>query len=332
VTLYPIGKVIYKIAHYHYTWKTPDMNNTLIYANGVAKFFGSIPALKSLSLEVPEGISGFIGANGAGKTTTINILLGLLKPDAGQAQVFGMDCWHDSYKIRRRLGILHEKPAYPGNFTGQRYLEHVARLYSVNQPNQRVQELLKEVDMTKAKDRPIKTYSAGMTQRLGLAQALIGDPELAILDEPTANLDPMGRIEFLEKIKTLHEEKGVSFFISTHILPELEKICEYVSIVDEGRTVDQGTVKFLSEKYSATIYKIETPNPQLLASHIKKLESVDDAWVQNNMVLCKVSNTKKFSSQLPKLASDLNVGIDSFQPLHSTLEEIFKVVSGREKG
>ncbi|MDH5770719.1 MAG: ABC transporter ATP-binding protein [Candidatus Bathyarchaeota archaeon] len=304
----------------------------LIATQGLAKFFGNVPALRSLNLHVPKGISGFIGPNGAGKTTTINILLGLLKPDEGRAYVFGLDSWHDSFKIRKRLGVLHEKPAYPGNFTGQRYLEHVAHIYGISQPKQRAEEVLDEVGLSEAKEKTIKTYSAGMVQRLGLAQALIGNPELVIVDEPTANLDPIGRVEFLEKIRKLHKDREVNFFISTHILPELEKVCEWVSIINDGVIVDQGNMDSLAAKYSASIYRIEVSDPDLFATRLRELKIVEKVWIEGNSVHCKVKSVKEFYGEVPRLAFELNLQLKSLQPLYCTLEEIFKTAVGGKQG
>jgi len=296
----------------------------LIATEELTKFFGDIPALTGLNLKVPEGVAGFIGANGAGKTTTINIPLGLLKPTSGKATVFGLDSWKESFEIRKRLGILHEKPAYIGNFTGQRYLEHVAKIYGKTNAKQKAQQLLKDVGLFQAGEKRIKTYSAGMTQRLGLAQALIGDPELVILDEPTANLDPLGRIEFLEMIKKLHKEREVNFFISTHILPELEKVCDWVSIINDGIIVDQGKLEDLSQKYSANIYRIEVSKPNLLVEHLSQTKIIEKIWTEGDSVYCVVKDVKGFHDTIPRLTVDLGLQLKSLQPLRSTLEEIFK--------
>jgi ABC-2 type transport system ATP-binding protein len=301
----------------------------LIVTENLVKFFGDVPALSGLNLNVPKGISGFIGPNGAGKTTTINILLGLLKPTTGNASVFGLDSWHDSFEIRRKLGVLHEKPAYLGNFTAQKYLQHVAKIYDVSEWKQKSEEILTEVGLSSAKDKSIRTYSAGMTQRLGLAQALIGDPELVILDEPTANLDPLGRIEILEMIKALNESRGVSFFVSTHILPELEKVCRWVSIIDEGEIVAQGNLSDLMQKYSANIYRIEVSSPESFAEQISREKNlVERVWIEESVVYCKVKDAGKFHSKVPKLAAEMNIQMRSMQPLRSSLEEIFKTTVG----
>lgn len=287
-------------------------------------------ALKNLDLRVPKGISGFIGPNGAGKTTTINILIGLLKPDSGEACVFNLDCWHKSYEIRRRVGVLHEKPGYPGNLTGIRYLGHIARIWGVPRPTTRSRKVLSEVGLHKAGDKVIKGYSAGMLQRLGLAQALIGDPELVILDEPTANLDPSGRSALLERIKELCRDRGVNFFVSTHILLELERICNWVSIIKDGTIVDQGFVKDLAIKYSANIYKIEISNPDLFVAAIQNVGSVEKAWVKDGVAYCKVRITEEFWGEVPRIVSELGLRLKSFHRLFVSLDEIYGRTIGEE--
>lgn len=304
------------------------LSKPIISTTKLTKSFGSNTVLNELNLQVPKGIAGFIGKNGAGKTTAIGVLLGLLKPNSGQATVFGLDCWHNSFEIRRRIGVMHEVNAYPSGFTGKRFLEHVAKIYDVTQPNQRINELLIDVGLADAKDRPIKTYSAGMFKRLGLAQALIGDPELAILDEPTANIDPLGRIALLNKIQEMSKERGTSFFISTHILSDLERICNWLSIIDAGKIVDQGDLKELAEKYSANIYKIEVSNPQLFLEKVKELSTVERVWIEGDKVYCKVKDAEAFCGEVPKIAAGLKLQMKSFQQMVGTLEEIYTKTEG----
>ncbi|XHH08981.1 MAG: ABC transporter ATP-binding protein [Candidatus Bathyarchaeia archaeon] len=304
------------------------MTNEPIFTKNLVKAFGSNFALNGLDLKVPRGISGFIGKNGAGKTTTINILLGLLKADSGEAAVFGMDCWRDSYEIKRKLGVMHEVNAYPSSFTGKHFLEHVVRIYELSQSQQRIKDSLRDVGLTDAGDRPIGTYSAGMLKRLGLAQALIGDPEFAILDEPTANIDPLGRIALLDHIKQLHKDKGTSFLISTHILSDLEKVCNWLSIVDSGKIVDQGTIKDLSGKYSANIYKMDVSSPGVFLDKICQSGSVEKVWIEAGTVYCKVKDVGMFYTEIPKIAAELQLQLKSFQQMHCTIEEIYKVTAG----
>lgn len=294
------------------------------------KSFGKTVALNGLNLHVPQGISGFIGRNAAGKTTTIGVLLGLLKPSGGEATVFGLDCWNNSYEIKRRLGVMHEVNAYPGGFTGKRFLTHVARIYGVGQVEQRVRDVLRDVGLADVGDKKIKAYSAGMFRRLGLAQALIGDPDFAVLDEPTANIDPLGRIALLDKIKKMHKERGTNFLISTHILSDLEKICNWLSIIDAGKIVDQGNIKELSEKYSANIYKIEVSNPELFAEKVEELGAVSKVWIEDDKIYCKVNDAESFYGEIPQLAAKFKLQLKGFQHMLGTLEEIYTKTSSGE--
>jgi ABC-2 type transport system ATP-binding protein len=199
---------------------------------------------------------------------------------------------------------------------------------SITQINQQVNELLTDAGLADVKDRPIKTYSAGMLKRLGLAQALIGQPELAILDEPTANIDPSGRIALLKKIQDIHKEHGTSFFISTHILSDLEKICNWLSIIDSGRILDQGNLSDLAEKYSANIYKIEVSNPKLFVEKVKNLSVIEKAWIENGKVFCKVNSPNIFCSEIPRIAGELKLQLKNFQQTVGTLEEIYTKTEG----
>lgn len=306
------------------------MDDLIVCTSNLVKSFGSSIALNGLDLKVPKGLSGLIGKNGAGKTTTIGVLIGLLKPTSGEATIFGLDCWDDSYEIRSRIGILHEVNLYPDGFTGERFLEHVARMYQITEPQQKSKECLKAVglDNSASQNKPINSYSAGMLRRLGLAQALIGEPELVILDEPTANIDPSGRVELLNLIKEIRKKKDTNFLICTHILSDLEKICDWLSIVDSGKIIDQGKVKDLSQKYSANVYKIEVSNAAVLAQNISKMPFVERAWVEDQKVFCKVNETDLFFTQIPRTVVDLGLQLKSFQSTFSTLEEIYTNATG----
>ncbi|MBN2261104.1 MAG: ABC transporter ATP-binding protein [Clostridiales bacterium] len=303
----------------------------IVNTKGLVKSFGNVFALNELNFCVPKGISGFIGKNGAGKTTTIGILLGLLKPDQGEATIFGLDCRSDSYEIRRRIGIMHEVIAYPNNFSGIHFLEYVAKIYGNSQPEKKAREVIKDVGLNEAGKKRISKYSAGMLRRLGLAQALIGDPEMIILDEPTANIDPIGRIELLKKINEMHKENGTSFLISTHILSDLEKICNWLSIIDEGKIVDQGSVKDLAEKCSANIYKIEVPHSQLFADKVQALECVDKVWIEKGKVYCKVKDQTIFTEELLKITTELKAPLKEFSQMMGTLEEIYTKTLSEKK-
>jgi len=303
---------------------TPFIVNT----DNLSKSFGKNFALKELNLHVPQGIAGFVGRNGAGKTTTIGVLLGLIKPTSGKATVFGLDAWTDSYKIRSKLGVMHETNAYPGSFSSKCYLEHVARIYGISQAEERINAQLKNVDLWDAREKPIKAYSAGMFRRLGLAQALISDPDLVILDEPTANIDPIGRATLLGIIKEMNKEHGTSFLISTHILSDLEKVCGWLSIIDVGKIVDQGPINALSAKYSANTYKIVVSNPQLLVDKLKTAEFIQKVWIENDTIYCQVNDESAFYTEVPKIAADLKLQLKTFQHMLGTIDEIYAKTAG----
>jgi len=298
----------------------------VIEADGLTKRFGNVHALRGLNLRVGKCVTGLVGPNGAGKTTTIGIFLGLLKPDGGKAQVFGFDCWHDSFEVRRRVGVLHEKPVYPGSFTGRRYLEYVAEFYGITNPKEQAVRLLSTVGFSEAADRKINTYSAGMVQRIGLAQALIGEPELVILDEPTANLDPIGRAEFLEKIRELHQEHGISFLISTHILGELERVCDQVAIIDRGVVKEQGEIEELTKKHQARNYMVAVSNPQLLSREIKKSGVAKQIRVEGGKVFVEIDSRQRFQEEVIRIIREHKLELVAMGPQYGMLESIYRDV------
>jgi len=300
----------------------------VIETRSLCKRFGGITALRSIDMDVPPGVSGLIGPNGAGKTTTINILIGLVKPTSGEARVLGLDSLRQSYEIRRRVGVLHENQFIPGDYGAYRYLLHVAKLKRLPSPRTHVDQALKAVDLRNVRDRPVKSFSAGMLQRLRLAQALIGYPELVILDEPTANLDPLARISFVELVDRLHREKGVSFLISSHILPELEKVCSYVVIVNRGVTLDQGPLPSLKDKYFPRTYKIICSNPGLLSGKLEQSPAVKEVRTAGNALYVVAGDYDAFIRELNEAVSALNIALYSLEPVTPSLEDLFRKLVG----
>jgi len=290
------------------------------------KRYGSIEALRGLNLRVEEGIFGFIGPNGSGETTTIKLLLGALRPDRGEARVLGYDCFRESLEVRRRVGVLHERAEYPKEMSGSEYLAFVGSLYGFRKEEARskANRLLESLNLKEAADRSIGGYSAGMKQRLGLAQALIGDPKLVILDEPTANLDPLGRAELLEIIKALHKDQKVSFFIASHVLPELQRICDQVGIISKGVMLEQGSVADLTKKYVENTFKVETSNPQVLVEELQKVRFVEDVSVKGNSVWIKAREPDKLYNVVSQIVQVKNLQLLLFQRASLDLEELLK--------
>jgi ABC-type multidrug transport system ATPase subunit len=216
------------------------MSDSVITTSNLTRRFGRLTAVGDVALAVPRGsIYCFLGPNGAGKTTTIRMLLGLIRPDYGEVRLFGKPLQNGHIALLRRVGALVEKPSLYPHLTGRENLEVTRRLAGVGR--ERIDRALKIVRLEKAADRLVRGYSTGMKQRLGLALALLGEPELLILDEPTNGLDPAGIREMRELICHLPEEHGISVFLSSHLLSEVEQMATHIGIIQKGDLFFQGT-------------------------------------------------------------------------------------------
>ena len=214
--------------------------------------------IEELNLQVPKGsIYGFLGPNGSGKSTTIRLLLGLLKRESGTITLFGNSFDENRIEILSKIGALIENPSLYGHLNAIDNLRIAANYKSIDKS--KIDEVLEIVKLTYAKSKKVGKYSLGMKQRLGIATALLGNPEILILDEPTNGLDPKGIIEMRGLIKTLNEINGTTIFISSHLLSEIEKTCNHVGIIRSGKIVFQDTVKALKESKSDTVViEVET--------------------------------------------------------------------------
>jgi ABC-2 type transport system ATP-binding protein len=235
-----------------------NSNDFVICTEGLSKSFGEVHALKSLNLRVPQkSIFAFLGPNGAGKTTTIKLLLGLLKPSSGSGRILGMDIVRDSVDIRTRIGYLPQDARFYEHMTARQTLEYTASFfYSGPQStiDERVNEMIELVGLEGKADRPIKGFSGGERQRLGIAQAQINYPDLLILDEPAASLDPQGRRDVLEVMSRLR--KYTTIFYCTHILDDAQRVSDQVAIVNQGELITQTSVKELLAGTGDLIYSV----------------------------------------------------------------------------
>lgn len=295
----------------------------VVQTDELEKWYGDVQALAGLNLISAGKINGLIGPNGAGKTTTLLILLGLVRPTEGKASVFGLDCVRDSFKIRERVGVLHEKPRFPPQMTGSHFLQHIAKLYKCTNDQQIAMELLNEVGLAEAGHRRIGTYSAGMVQRIGLAHALVGSPQLVILDEPTANLDPTGRSDILQLIRRLQRTRDIQFLISTHILPELEKVCDWVSIIHEGAVADQGPIQELLQRYTGSVYRVQVSTPQQLVDAFTDKPIVTSVRIHDDEAIFEVCDEEAFQQQVVKIAAKHGLGIKKLERVDDSLENIY---------
>jgi ABC-2 type transport system ATP-binding protein len=211
-----------------------------IRTEALTKHYGRHRAVADLNLSIPQGsVFGFLGRNGAGKTTTIGMLVGLLRPTAGDGWVLGHDIRRDLRPALQRTGVLLDRPAFYPYLSGKENLWVVAQALGGTAPS-RIDEVLKTVELAERAGDRFAAYSAGMKQRLGLGAALLNDPDLLILDEPTTGLDPVGQRDIRELICRLAEETGKTVFLSSHQLREVEQICDQVAVIDQGKLVAQG--------------------------------------------------------------------------------------------
>lgn len=211
----------------------------VIETRNFTKRYGKFQALDNVNLSIPPASVGLLGANGAGKSTLIRSLLGIIKPTSGSARVVGYDTRSQGIKVREHVGYMPEADALPMSTTAADFVGHMAEMSGLppRHARQRAADVLQQVGMGEERYRLIKGFSTGMRQRVKLAQAIVHDPKLVFLDEPTAGLDPQGREEMLELVQRIHQHMGISVVFSSHILEDIELVCDYVVILDGGRLV-----------------------------------------------------------------------------------------------
>ncbi|WEL21042.1 ABC-type multidrug transport system, ATPase component [Halorhabdus sp. BNX81] len=301
---------------------------TAIETNGLRKRYGDdILALDGIDLRIEEGeIFGFLGPNGAGKSTTINILLDFVRPTNGSATVLGMDAQDQSQEIRRRTGVLPEGYQIYERLTGRYHIEFVAESKGVDiNPD----EILSRVGLADAADRKAGGYSKGMQQRLTLGMALVGDPDLLILDEPSTGLDPSGVRDVREIV---HEEadRGTTVFFSSHILSQVEAVCDRVGILRQGELVAVDTVDGLRDSVGAeTTLRVTVQGLTDDAREaVRALEGVSDLQVEGETLIASVSDGAK-TSVITTLESE-GVSVADFSTEEADLEQLFMSYTGGE--
>ncbi|WP_213584564.1 ABC transporter ATP-binding protein [Paenibacillus sp. J2TS4] len=237
------------------------MSEFVIQTYNLSKQYRLHKAVDQVSLQIKKGdIYGFLGPNGAGKTTTIRMLLGLIKPSQGSIRIFGKDLRKEKLAILRKVGSLVEYPSYYGHLTAYENLEAIRRI--LDAPKSRIDEVLAIVRLDKEAKRAVKGFSLGMKQRLGIAAALLGNPELLILDEPTNGLDPAGILEIRELIKNMPKQHGITVLVSSHLLSEVEQMANRVGIIRNGSMMFEDTIDSLRKRTKSKI-RIAVSNPDL---------------------------------------------------------------------
>ncbi len=298
------------------------------------KSYGQIEALKSISFEVEKGsVFGFIGRNGAGKTTTMNILTGLMRFDKGKIFIMDRDFIKNKNELIKKIGYLPETPTFYNYMNAYEYLGLIGKIIGYGQEDikKRTEELLEMVKLGKNARRRIGGYSRGMKQRLALAVAILKDPEILFLDEPSSALDPEGRLEMLDLIDDLKDNK-ITIFLSTHILSDAERVCDTICIIDEGKILLAEKLSKLYKKYIQPVFDIEFEGiPKAEAGILRKLDWVEDIVENGKKISLQVEDIKHAGKEILAELSKLDMNIVSYQIRKRTLEDIFiGMVNSRE--
>ena len=298
------------------------MQPTLV-ANHLTKVIGDRTIVDSVSFQLyPGEVFGFLGPNGAGKTTTIRMLVGLIKPTAGSATVCGFDIRRDFEKAMRHVGCIVETPDLYRFMTGRENLEHFARMLGA--PSEEIERVAELVQLSHRLDQRVGTYSLGMRQRLGIAQALLGSPRLLILDEPANGLDPAGIREIRELLRKLATERQMSVFVSSHLLGEIEMMCDRVAIIHHGRILRDGPVKELISSRQEMEFRVGDVERAAQIVREKGFEfraDTDRLWISID------------ENDAPSLVAALTAGGIAVFHAHrrvETLEEMFLQATGGE--
>lgn len=301
-----------------------------ISVQSLQKNYGEQKAVDQISFEVGKGeIVGFLGPNGAGKSTTMKILTGYLQPDGGKASVSGIDVQEHPLQTKKKIGYLPESnPLYYDMYVRE-YLHFMADVHQVKDSVARVNEVITQVGLTRESDKKIGQLSKGYKQRVGLAAALIHNPEVLILDEPTTGLDPNQIIEIRDVIRQLGQEKTILF--SSHILQEVEAICDRVIIINKGRLIADSTVSELQQANSRPVIRVqfkESLAPGLLEKYIRSQTSLNQ--VNNTEWEITATDLSEAKKQLLEMSVHENLNIISLQSGEQSLEEVFRTLTGKD--
>lgn len=302
------------------------LENIIQTSNLTRRFDKKIIAVDHIALQVPQGsIYGFLGPNGAGKTTTIRLLLHLIRPDNGTVRIFGLSLPQQRQAILQKVGAFVELPSLYPHLTGYENLDITRRLLGIN--HQKINEVLQIVHLEKDSKRLVRGYSLGMRQRLALALALLGDPELLILDEPTNGLDPAGIQEMRALIKYLATEKGITIFISSHLLNEIEQVATHVGIISKGKLIFQGTLNQLRAQNKSYI-QIKTPQAHKAYQLLEINGFTPHLFSEGEVHIIDALHIN--TSSITKLLVENQIAVSQINIINPSLEEIFMQLVSEE--
>ncbi len=306
---------------------------TMIRTSGLTKDFGKLRAVDGLSLDVGRGEAyGFLGPNGAGKSTTIRMLTGFLRPSSGTMEIMGKDMLRDPLAVKEKVGIVPDQFGFYPLMNAHEHLDFYGRLYGMERGRRlaRAEEVLGLVGLTERAKSRVGDYSHGMKQRLAIAQALLNEPEILFLDEPTTGLDPQGQYDTRQLIRKLHSE-GLTIFVSSHLLHEVEDICTHVGIVKSGRVVAQDSIANLQgqlAKAKGVLVSVSVCRPGELWPFIKSVPGVLGAEPSGPNAFVVRLEKREAIPELAKAVATSELGLWNFNEMQLSLEQVFLEMTG----
>jgi ABC-2 type transport system ATP-binding protein len=288
---------------------------------------GGVLALDDLTIVIEPGIVGLVGANGAGKSTLLRILLGLLEPTAGTATVFDLDVKRDGSRIRERIGYMPEHDVLPPDISATDLVTHLAEMSGLprSAARERAAEVLRHVGLFEERYRPIGGYSTGMRQRVKLAQALVHDPRLLLLDEPTNGLDPAGRDDMLELVRRTGTEFGMAVIVSSHLLGEIERVCDHVVAIDAGRLLRDAPLASFTARTGTLVAELDEGAPEVAADLVAA--GVDARADGPRRVLVTVADEHPFDLLRDAVAAR-GLALTRLEPTRHRVEDLFRDSAG----
>jgi len=294
----------------------------LLTTEAITKRYPGVTALDTLDLSLEPGIIGLVGANGAGKSTLIKILLGLLQPTSGQATLLGYDVLRQGTDLRQFVGYLPEHDCLPTDVSATEFVTHMARISGLphTAARERTAETLRHVGLFEERYREIGGYSTGMKQRVKFAQALVHDPRIVLLDEPTNGLDPAGREEMLDLVQRTGHDFGIAIIMASHLLSEIERICKHLVVIDAGRLIRSAPIASFTERMQALVVEVEGDSTALA----KRLaESGLTVREEGDLVVVGLEDDRPYDIIRDSVV-DLGLGLIRLEQRRQSLEDIFQ--------